>query len=90
MPKKDSSVMNNNEQNMKDQRVFIPSPVVSSTDAFRLNTGLTPLPPKSPTELSTNGDAWHHTELGQWLVQNLAGVVNRAGTKFFVFYHLGQ
>ena len=64
MPNKETSIMDNNEQTKKDERVFIPSPVVSSTDAFRLNTGLTPLPPKSPTELATNGDAWHHGDMG--------------------------
>ena len=69
MPKKEESrtgsIMNNNEPTRKDERVFIPSPVVSSTDAFRLNTGLTPLPPKSPSELPTNGDAWHHSDVGE-------------------------
>ena len=65
MPKKEESIMNNNETPRKDERVFIPSPVVSSTDAFRLNTGLTPLPPKSPSELPTNGDAWHHSDVGE-------------------------
>ena len=66
MPRKDS-VITNNDRPSKDQRVWIPSPVISSTDAFRLNTGLTPLPPKMtplPDELPTNGDAWHHSQMG--------------------------
>ena len=42
------------------RRSFIPSPTCTSTDTFRFNTGLTPIPPKEHPDIPTNGAAWNH------------------------------
>ena len=70
MPKQENGgIMNNNEDVAeRDSRIFIPTPISTSTDAFTFNTGLGPLSPKMtlsqtetlPDQLPTNGDAWRH------------------------------
>ena len=42
-----------------DDRYFIPSPISTSTDAFRFSIDLTPNPPPLPTD----GEAWNHTHI---------------------------
>ena len=51
----------NNEKDNTD-RYFIPTPISTSTDAFRFPVVVTPIPQKPLPSLPTSGNAWNHNQ----------------------------
>ena len=51
----------------EDQKLYVPSPVVSSTDAFRFQSGYVLMsdPDTTQVDVPTNGSAWNHDDDGR-------------------------